>query len=75
LTEICSGRKHRRAALRRELLPAARLRDVKSLTSLLMKSLVWKNGLDSSVPSVVGCVAEVIEAVAAVMMDKWYQEN
>jgi hypothetical protein len=34
-----------------------------------MKSLVWKNGLDASVPFVVGFVADVAEVVAEVMMD------
>jgi hypothetical protein len=40
-----------------------------------MKSLVWKNGLDGSVPFVAGCAAKAVEAVAAVMMNMWYQEN
>jgi hypothetical protein len=34
-----------------------------------MKSWVWKNGLDASVPFMVGFVAEVAEIVAEAMMD------
>jgi hypothetical protein len=72
VTEICSCMRHTRATLKEEPPSAARLGHGKSLTSLLMKSLVWKNGLDASVLFVVGCVVELIEAVAAVMMNKWY---
>jgi hypothetical protein len=39
-----------------------------------MKSLVWKNGLDASVPFVVGFVAEGIEVIPPVMMDRKCQE-
>lgn len=34
-----------------------------------MKSWVWKNGLDASVPFMVGFVTEVAEIVAEAMMD------